>query len=312
MTQRAQLQTQILEKLGAPIVSAIGDVMVRNNEGADNPRQEAERTAELLARSVQLSVAIANIMDLREADNSGDSIRLMLAILSGSLIAGRYRQTGKMPSDADIQRLATALEAALTFSDNFVASAESAVRVEQIDPGAVIADENQISVQYVNTLLPLVNAVAGFSFGRPERKLVQEVTGRLVDHSAVLTKELSPNLEGKAARQAELMILRSLVELYVQAHDAETSRLMAMDEQSRAQTAQSSGGTFSMDALWGAFDKRVEMVQALGETIAGAGGDGGGETMAPPMPLLLTRRLLIYRFSMSLISDEYCEAGRAD
>lgn len=274
--QRAELQTRVLEKLGAPLVSAVGDVMHRSKDGADNPRQEAERTAELLAKTVQLSVAIANAMDLRETDGGGDSVRLTLALLAGSLIAGRYRQIGKMPSDAEIQRLSAALEAALSFSDNFVASAESAIRIDQLDPGVVLADENQMSIQYINCLIPVVNAVAAFSFGRPERKLVQEIAGRLVERAQGVAKNASSGaLSGKAEKQAELAVLRGLATLYVRAHEAETERLMAMDETSRARAAQEAGGEFSMNNVWSAFEARVEMVSALSQSLSGGRPDGG-------------------------------------
>jgi hypothetical protein len=286
MSSRYSLQTLVLEKLGAPLVSAVGSVAVRDGVSvSENPKYEAEKTAELLAKAVQLSVSVANVMDLRETESGSDSIRLMLATLSGRLIALRYSYTGKIPADSEIQRLSTALEAALTFSDNFVPSDESRARLSTIEGSENFQDDNQIYIQYISALAPVITCITDFSFGRPEKKLVQEVSGRLVERASQCAKKISDNLESEAEKGATLSILRAFSEIYVHAHKAETDRLMAMDEQSKKQMVQSTGGTFSMEELWDNFERSVLLVESLRDVIlpksASASAPGPAPVSAP-------------------------------
>ena len=95
MNQRAAFLLQILERLGAPLVAAVSAVSARADTGGNggNPAKDAERVAELLARSVQASVALTESSGLR---NGGDSVRLALAAIAAQLLGDNYRQTGKI------------------------------------------------------------------------------------------------------------------------------------------------------------------------------------------------------------------------
>ena len=278
MTERSLLQIQILEKLGVPLITAAGGGM-----SAEGP-QMAERLAALPGRAVQSALSLAKAMDIADSDPQADSVKLGLAALSSSLIAGHYRQTGKVPDDNDLKRLSGALETILSYSDSFLPVAG---RLQALEPNAYPADEHQIALQTINALAPVVNAVSAFPFGRPERKLAQEVTERLVARAASLRKTLMPAGSDEGLNKiAELGLLRGLSVLYAACHDDGKTRIMAMDEAGRATAIQQNGGVLPMDPVWQAFESRAGMLEMLGLNVMPAGGNGDARApvAAPPPP----------------------------
>jgi hypothetical protein len=270
MTERSLLQIQILEKLGVPLITAAGGGMT-----AEGP-QMAERLAALLSRAVQSALALAKAMDIPDNDPQADSVKLGLAALSSSLIAGHYRQTGKVPDDNDIKRLAGAMETILSYSDSFLPVAG---RLRALEPNAYPADEHQIALQTINALAPVVNAVAAFPFGRPEKMLAQEVAGRLAARAVSLRQALMPAGADEGLNKiAELGILRGLSALYAACHEDGKARIMAMDEAGRAAAVQQNGGVLPMDPVWQAFESRAGMLEMLGLNVMPA---GGGDARAP-------------------------------
>ncbi|HEY8191661.1 MAG TPA: hypothetical protein VIG74_04490, partial [Alphaproteobacteria bacterium] len=252
MSQRSDFLLKVLENIGVPLMAAINDNANRTPDDA-TPVKDAERMAELLGRCVQVSVALSGSMDMREGAGGGDSVRVALAALAAGLLGGHYKQTGKMPGDNDIKRLTTALEAVLTFSDNFAPAADNIARLENMAPG--MADENQVNIQYINLFVPVVVTAMRFPFGQPEKKLVQDVAGRLIDTAAAVRGRLQDGSpEAKGSKQTELQILQGLIKLYVSCHDAETDRLME---------ARDGGG--SIEGVWKAFDTGLAMLELLSE-----------------------------------------------
>lgn len=278
MSQRSDFLLKILENIGTPLMAAINDNANRSPDDA-TPVKDAERMAELLTRSLQISIALSGSMDMREGAGGGDSVRVALAALAAGLLGGHYKQTGKMPGDNDIKRLTTALEAVLTFSDNFTPAADNIARLENMAPG--MADENQINIQYINLFVPVVVAATRFPFGQPEKKLVQDVAGRLIDTAAAVRGRLQDgSAEAKGSKQAELQILQALIKLYVSCHNAETDRLMKTGE-----------GGGSIDGVWKAFDTGLAMLEMLSESAvpgeteaASTGGSWIAPAAATPPP----------------------------
>ena len=267
MTQRSAFQIQLLEKLGAPLLRAVSEVALSQEQAGNGQKHEAERVAELLGKTVQISIGLAGSMDIKDAD--GDSVRLALAAMAGPLIAAQYRATARVPGDGDIKRMIKALEAVLTFSDNFAPAADNTMRLENMAPGAVPADEGQVSIQYVGALVPVISAVASFPFGRAENKLVQEVADRLVQRSVQMGRSLlGDGVDEQTLKRSELQLLKALADIYVECHQAETRRLMTMDDAARARVAEQAGGMLSMEPVWEAFERRAGMMEVLGKSAA--------------------------------------------
>lgn len=290
MMPRAAYQLQILEKVAAPLLAATearqpGDV-----------RAEAAIVAELLARSVQSGLMLAQVMDVREQGADGESIRLALSALAASVVAGLYRHNGQVPQEADMQRQVTALSAALTFADNFSPVAENTDRLAALGAGdapAALIDETQAMIQCLQALTPVVAAVAGYSFGRPEKKMMQDVTARLVQQAGNMAQRLLPGATPSESKRAELGFLRALAPLYCEAHRAETARVMALDDNTRLQVAP--GGILPLDPLWQDFDRHAALLDVLGQMLlrqfAVQGGSQSGDRAPAPQVTVIPQIL---------------------
>ncbi|HTK83901.1 MAG TPA: hypothetical protein VL625_02345 [Patescibacteria group bacterium] len=281
MTERHLMQVQVLERLGVPLITAAGGGVM-----ATEGPQIAEKLAGLLGKSIQAALALGKAMDLPDADPQADSVKLALAAISAGLIAGYCRQTGKVPDDNETKRLTGALETILSYGDNFLPAAG---RLKGIEQGAYPVDDNQISIQTINALVPVINAVAGFPFGRAERSLAQEISQRLGARATAMRKAMAPSVtEDGTAKLMELGLLRSLVALYVTCHEAGKMKLMAMSEAERAAAAQQNGGLLPMDPVWQAFESQAAMLEMLGSGVmqgapaAAGNGDARAPVQQPP------------------------------
>ena len=259
MTPRSAYQLQILEKVAAPLLAAT------EAKQPGETRAEAAIVAELLARSVQSGLTLAQVMDVREQGTDGESVRLALSALAASVVAGFYRHNGQVPGDADMQRQITALSAALTFADNFSPAAENTARLAALGAGDAPADETQVMIQCLHALSPVVTTIAGYSFGRSDKKMMQDVTERLVQQAAQMAQRLMPDAPLPERKLAELNFLRALAPLYCEAHRAETARVMALSDSARQQAAP--GGMLPLDPLWQDFDRHVALLDVLGQTL---------------------------------------------
>ena len=266
MTPRSQFLIQVLEKLASPMVAAISEVSVRNNMIPDTSQKgalkpEAEQVAQLLTKSTQLSIGLSELMDLKVDEKEADSIRLALTSLASPLIANVYRIAGRVPNDGEMDRVVGALNSVIPFSDQFVTAADVNARMAHMDTDFFPVDMHQITLQYINLLLPAVNSIMAYSFGQPEKKLVQDVTDRLIKDAKAFRVRIFPNLNDQEAARAELAVLRMAAMIYSQCHFGEMAKLMATEEQARQGLAP------TMDSLWQAFGLRMQMLEVLAETL---------------------------------------------
>lgn len=286
ISERTNLQISILEHLAAPLVAAVDEVAARTGAlGGDAAEKDgAEKVAALLGRSVQTSIVLADGLKLKDSD--GDAARVALAGLGARLVAAQYQgSNGKVPGDNETKRVGATLDAILSFADNFAAGAEGRVRLEMLDAGAQ-PDETQVMLQYVAALIPVINEVAAFSFGRAEKKLVQDVTDRLVNDAADLRRVLlGDSLAPAVARRAELQALRTLAQIYAACHRAETVRLAQMAPADRERIA-AAGAGIPMEPVWDAYGMRLTMIHVLGDNlqrIAGGGSRAPQPVQAAPV-----------------------------
>lgn len=302
METKTAFLLQVLEKLAAPMIAAISEVSVRQSLIPDPSqpgamRPEAEQVAGLLTKSTQLSIGLANLMDMRPNESEADSVRLALTSLASPLMSNIYRLAGRAPNDSEIQRIADAMGAVVSYSDGYRTAADANVRMSQIDADFFPSDDSQVSLLYMSALLPVVNSIMAYSFGQPEKKLVQEVTERLVRESKFLRAKMFPEIaEGSMAAKADLALLRMAGLIYSQCHFAEMAKLMATEDQVRQ------GMAPTMTALWQSFILRMQMLEILGDALipglrrtvsdmvgsrSGGGGSGSGSVKptSSPAPL---------------------------
>lgn len=273
MNQRAQYLIQILDKIGAPLM----DAAVRAQAPGEDVQSEAQTVASLLGKVVESSISMNQIFDLSSSDAQNDALRLALAGLAGPMVAGQYVQHSKIPDENALKRIQAAMQAVLTFGDNFTVSPEHIERLQKLEGDGAPMDAHQITIQYVHTFIPVVNAVSAFSFGQAEQKLVIDISDRLVKQAVEMRESLLPELDGDDQKIAELGVLRALTQLYASCHMAETQRLSAMKD---AEEPSSS----SMDAVWSAFDTRAAMLETLARNILPKAGANSAPAAAPPVP----------------------------
>lgn len=288
MDQRATYLVQILEAIGAPLMSAISQ---SGAQDADNPQADAQAMAALLAKTVEASIELGNIMDINPAEAQDDTLRVALAGLAGPLVAGQYAARSRMPESPELKKITSALQAVLTFSDNFTPTPDTVERLKNLQASGQVVDTYQTQIQYMQAFIPVIEVVAAFPFGQAEAKLIMDVSDRLVKRAVELRETLLPGVGDEATqKRAELALLRALALLYSACHRAETEKVTGMDAD--AQTT-----ALSIDPVWKAFDIRAAMLEALAAKMVpanpGSGQAGGNkapdvqaapvEAVAPPV-----------------------------
>jgi hypothetical protein len=265
MDSRSAFLLQVLEKLASPLVASISEVAVRQMMMPDpaqpsTMRPEAEQVAGLLTKSTQMSIGLSELIDLKLPENEADSLRLALTSLSSPLVANIYRLAGRTPTDAEVDRVMAAMNAVFTYSENFTPASDATARMAVLDQDFYPADKVQVSLMYMSALLPAVNSVMAYSFGQPEKKLIQEVTERLLEEAKDLRARMFPKLKDeRKISQADLAVLRMATQIYSQCHFGEMAKLMATEEQARQGLAP------AMTTLWQAFSLRMEMLEILAD-----------------------------------------------
>lgn len=283
MSDRSAFIVRLLEKLGAPFMAAIEDVAAQVAAESESPlahdaQEDAKTLAGMLGRAVELGIAVAGSMNLKEDDGDSDAVRLALAGMAGPLLAESYRRHGVIPADQDIERMAKSLKAVLTFSDRFVPAAEHVARLQNTGYERSLFDPAQVHIYTIGALVPAINVIAEFPFGQSESKLVKDVAARLGERAESLRVSLIGNTVPEAeGRFAELAILHALAEIYTECHKVETHKLLAGDEDSRPQEEP------SMDPVWKRFDLKLAMLEVLLD-IAVPGAPERTAPVPPPAP----------------------------
>lgn len=268
---RTQFLIQILDKIGGPLAAAVAAGPTLDSEAAG-----AQRLAELLNRSVQLGLSVAGEMNVRD-EGQADGVHLSLAAFASPLMAGQYLVSGRVPNDAEIKRLTSSMQAVLAFADNFTPAADSALRVQNTEPGDAPADETLIYVQILNAFAPIIQVVNDYAFGKPESKVIQEIASRLKTKAAEMREDLFGNaLSPKDKSRCELVLMKLLCALYASCHTAEVRRLMSLSEQARTIAV------ITIDPVWAAFDKQASMAMVVaGQLLPDAKGNVTQTSVAP-------------------------------
>lgn len=265
MTPNAQYLLQILEKIGSPLMRA---VIAQDSSADDSALQEQAKTlAALLSRTVQVSIGMSQSFDFAKnetaigSEQDGDTLRVALAALAGPLVADQYSKMGRLPADQDLNRLTSTLDSVLTFSENFSPNTtDAAARLQNIDSNAGAAtDATQRSLHYIGAFLPVIDAVARFSFGQNEKKLVLDVSEKLVKRAMDLRETAFATIQGEEAQKAaEVKILAALGQVYAACHDAQIAAMTAGDG-----AAADADPDAALQTVWKNFETRCAMIEAV-------------------------------------------------
>lgn len=265
----------VYEKLGTPLLSAAveaieRDALMARQQGQIPPAvsdtAEAERIAALLKSSAELGFALSRQIDVRMLDPAAtDGVRLTLASIVAPLIANLYRVNGRTPTTPEIDRMVAAMQAVTMFSDHYNAAADASARMQTVEYDFAPADSAQMQLTLLNAFMPAVNAVCTFSFGQPEKTLLQDVITRLTTTAQKIRIDLFTGLSERDSLRAEISIVRAAANLYSQAHFTEMSKLMFLDDTQRDTVNLSE----RLSELWRVVDVRLSMVRVLAEQLVG-------------------------------------------
>ncbi len=277
MNNRTQYFIQILEKIGSPLMNAV----IETSKADNSEQAQAKKIAELLSKSVQTSIALGELIDIGVMGEQSDSMRVALAGLSAPLIANIHRQTGQTPQEQDIKTITGAMQAVLSFSENFTPSPENTARLEALVAKGQSVDIHQIQAQYMRAFVPVINAVAEFPFGHQETKLMTMISSRLIARAEDIAAVLSENGDELEQKRIALAILNALAPIYAACHREETAKLTALNEDKRAALPKDSGGGISLDGLWKNFEIRAVLMETLVHSILGGTPVSSGSSQSP-------------------------------
>lgn len=273
MNQRNAYLIQILEKIGSPLLRA---VMSKGAE-AEGASDEASKIAGLLSRTVQLSIDLGRMVEIdKSSPDEIESLRVAMAGLAGPIIASQYAQNAKVPSENDVRKLTGALEAVMTFSDNFTPSDDHVIRLENMKANGMPGDVYQINIQYIQAFVPIADVVASFPFGQPEKKLMQDVADKVNAKAKQISKDVfGTDLNGNQQKLCELALVKSLADLYAGCHKTEMNKLMAVQEPdaSAQQTA--------LQSVWESFDTKAEILGMMAQNIVPTSQKSGAAPSTP-------------------------------
>jgi hypothetical protein len=264
MNERIAYLSQIVDKIGTPLLLPILESTARaGTKGGDVLKDEAQKLAELLSRTVMLSIDLGKMIEIEKSTpEHTESLRVAMAGLASPIVGRQYMRLKKPPTESELKKVSGALEAVLTFADNFSPSPENALRLNLLNATATPSDAHQITIQYLQAFVPVADVIAAFPFGQPEKKLIQEVADRINERAkTMISYVFGDNMDDEQKKLSELAFVKSLAELYSTCHKHEMERLVAMRESDPA--IQQKG----MANVWENFDTRSSMLETLAASL---------------------------------------------
>ncbi len=247
--KNAHFATQLLEKIGAPLLSVIENVApeVSDEEGQI---AQAQIMAQLLGQAVAMSTMLYNTLDIKEDEAMADQTRVALTSLVAPFVAEFYLKRKKIPTEENLKRIIKSLEAVLMFGENFKPASDHKSRLQTADQKSVLFDKHQPVLVTLQAMVPVVNAVEEFSFGQSRRKLVQDISSRLEAKAAEIARS-----QDSPDKLTELIIFKALASVYADCHRSETRRVLENVETAR--------DNLSVDPIWERYETKVQMMEAI-------------------------------------------------
>lgn len=257
--KRAELLSVIMHDIGLPVIQGIVEVAEGKSE-----EKVVEDVTELLKKTIDNAEEIKSLLDLLEDEEKDVSVRLNLATLSCHIIAAYYQKNKRLPTEAELKRSVSSVDLLLTFSENYIPME----RLDGVFPehlrGLSPLSRTVANLVYLKYYVPLIDAVADFSFGKTKTKMIQDVSENLRTKASDLTGVLMGNtVPEHEQKSSELLILSSLIPLYCSCHEKEKERIMSLDEKTRNDEESDT----QIENIWKIFDKRMEMLTLLAKHI---------------------------------------------
>ncbi len=242
-------------QVGMPLLQALMETPA-GKEGetpqpsVSNSDQFNALTDSTIALSRELSAQLGASEDQIDA-----WVRWALAGAASQVVASHFKTAGQPLPPEEAKRLAgIAIDLQNKFKSMRPAAANEPL------PNTVAT----FRAKMMEAMVPVVGALAQYSFGRAEHALLAEVAERLVKTADQVTRALAP--AGSTPEQWRLLcwnVLRAAGQIYTESHYAEADRLLYMNPDDRAAYFAQHGNVPPMTQVWQAFNQRMAMLATL-------------------------------------------------
>ena len=251
-TDKSRMQALLttFRQLGLPLLQAVSDAQGKDG---DTTGFNAQALAPLVDSTVMLSQRLAAQLGASE-DQVDAWVRWALAGAAAQVVSASYKTSGKpLTADEADHIAAIAIDLQNKFKAQIPAGQENL-------PNTIAT----FRAKMLEAMVPVVGAVAQYSFGRSEHALLAEVAEKLVKTADQVTRALAPT--GASAEEWRLLcwhVLKASGQIYTEAHLGEADRLVYMDAEERAAYFAQHGQIIPMQQVWQAFNQRMAMLATL-------------------------------------------------
>lgn len=240
-------------QIGMPLLQALVENPAHAGAGEANKGANSEQFQSLVDSTILLSQKLTTEFG---GDESGldAGVRWALAGSASQVVGAHFRATGRVMADAEAEHLAS-----------IAASLQEKFRSQIPTGGETIPNTvATFRAKMMEAMVPVIGAVAQFSFGRAEHGLLAEIAERLVKTADQVTRALAP--AGATPEQWRYLcwsILRSAGQIYAECHYAEADRLLYLDQEAQAAYFAQHSNIVPMTQVWQGFNQRMAMLATL-------------------------------------------------
>ncbi len=252
---RMQTLLTTFKQIGMPLMQALTDNSANKAGGAATPPGEnSDQLNKMVDSTISLNRALVDELG-GDTEQVEPWVRWALAGASSQIVAAHFKATGQPLPPEEAKRLAgIAISLQGKFKSMMPAAAGEPL------PNTVAT----FRAKMMEAMVPVVGAMAQYSFGRAEHALLAEVADKLVKTADQVTRALAPS--GSSPEQWRLLcwhVLKAAGQIYTESHYAEADRLLYMNADERAAYFAQHGNIPPMTQVWQSFNQRMAMLATL-------------------------------------------------
>jgi hypothetical protein len=252
-SEKTRMQSLLLafRQLGLPLLQAANEAQGKQEDA------EAGASPEILGPLIDSTVMLSQKLSAQigASEEQVDAwVRWALAGAAAQVVGSSYKMAGRVLSEEEADQIA---KVAISLQGKFKA---------QIPPGQEEVPNTVATfrAKMLEAMVPVVGAVAQYSFGRSEHALLAEVAEKLVKTADQVTRSLAPT--GASPEEWRLLawhVLKAAGQIYMESHFAEADRLLYMPAEERSAYFAEHGQVVPMAQVWQAFNQRMAMLATL-------------------------------------------------
>jgi hypothetical protein len=244
----------VLKHVATPLLQSIAEAhRAAKTEAPPSPEHESQTLGQLVDATLALAGAAGESLN-DQHDPMEDSVRWALVAAAAHNVAARLRATGQPMQPEEAQTLAKSV---FEIKDKF--------QSQSVNAGESLPNTlGTFRAKMLEALVPVVNAVAQYSFGRAEHMMLAQVAERILKTADQVTRGLAPpGCPPKDWRLLCWSVLQAAGFLYSDCHFAEADRLLYMDKEERDKYFREHDNIPPLTFVWQSFDQRMAMLATL-------------------------------------------------